>query len=420
MRIVHLSTFSETGGAAKATLRLHLSLREAGVDSHLYASILDKPQPACHSLRWREGLWARIKRKAWKHNHPEPSRRQQATFYSQAASWTGAHAWDEVQPCDLLHLHWCAALAEAHIPAPMDILELANVIPTEVPVLITLHDMHTFTGGCHYALDCRRYHDSCGQCPQLTEPGADDASAATWKRREKAYQQLDTRLHFHATSNVMHNWAKSSSLAGDFPIHTLPLGVDTSHYHPRDSAPLRQKYGLPESACIILFVSDSTGNPLKGMDLLAKALEQLEPLENVCLLSVGRDRPQLSLALPQEHLGHLAEAELAEVYALSDIFAFPSRQEAFGQTLLEAMACGCAVAACPSGAAPDIIEHAAEGLLADSIDAAALAVCIRSLIQDGDLRRALGQAAAEKARDQFALPAQAQAVKNLYTQILQA
>ena len=32
-----------------------------------------------------------------------------------------------------------------------------------------MHDMNSFTGGCHYSMDCEQYNDSCKSCPQIAQ-----------------------------------------------------------------------------------------------------------------------------------------------------------------------------------------------------------------------------------------------------------
>lgn len=421
MRIAHVSTFDQTGGAAKAMLRLHRGLLEAGVDSQIYCSVKSNDAPNCHQLQWDESLPAKLKRKAFKLAHPEPATRPgTGLFFSQDRSWTGAQALPQLDCFDLLHLHWIAALPEHHIPAPVDLASLAKQLPIDVPVLWTLHDMAPFTGGCHYTVDCDHFQKACGHCPQLAQPGEHDNSRRIWQRKQAVYQKMDTRLTLHATSRYMAEMAAGSSLMQAADITRIPLGVDTGIYYPRDRQTMREKHGIAQEAVVVLFVSDSLNNPLKGMGLLADALSKLDQTDQLLLLSVGCDKPTASFTAPARHLGQLKESDLAEIYALADIFAFPSTQEAFGQTPLEAMASGCAVAACPSGAVPDIMEHGEHGLVASGISSDALAMCIQKLIQNESLRKSLGAAACARVEREFTLATMTDAMIGLYRELTAA
>ncbi len=68
--------------------------------------------------------------------------------------------------------------------------------------------------------------------------------------------------------------------------------------------------------------------------------------------------------------GRVPDEELVRLYRTASALVFPSLYEGFGQPPLEAMACGCPVAAAPTGAIPEICGDAAryfDPLSAESI-----------------------------------------------------
>ncbi|WP_297461860.1 glycosyltransferase family 1 protein [Ferrovum sp.] len=73
------------------------------------------------------------------------------------------------------------------------------------------------------------------------------------------------------------------------------------------------------------------------------------------------------------YLGVLNAKELAQVYASADVFVFPSKTDTFGLVLLEALACGCPVAAYPVTGPLDVIGDSPAGALSDDLHAACLA-----------------------------------------------
>jgi glycosyltransferase involved in cell wall biosynthesis len=70
--------------------------------------------------------------------------------------------------------------------------------------------------------------------------------------------------------------------------------------------------------------------------------------------------------------GVLSQTELATLYNAADVFVFPSRTDTFGLVLLEAMACGCPVAAYPVTGPVDVIGDSPAGALDADLRAAAL------------------------------------------------
>ncbi|WP_363345775.1 glycosyltransferase family 1 protein [Methylocystis echinoides] len=87
----------------------------------------------------------------------------------------------------------------------------------------------------------------------------------------------------------------------------------------------------------------------------------------------GPARAALQARFPQARfLGFKTPAELAGLYAASDVFVFPSRTDTFGVVLIEALACGLPVAAFPVMGPLDVIGSSGAGVLSEDLRAAAL------------------------------------------------
>ena len=82
--------------------------------------------------------------------------------------------------------------------------------------------------------------------------------------------------------------------------------------------------------------------------------------------------------------GPLFGEKLAEAYASSDVFVFPSKTDTFGLVLLEALASGVPVAAFPVAGPRDVITDPAVGVLDDDLRSA----CLRALKLSRDKCRA--------------------------------
>jgi glycosyltransferase involved in cell wall biosynthesis len=88
----------------------------------------------------------------------------------------------------------------------------------------------------------------------------------------------------------------------------------------------------------------------------------------------GPARAFLEARYPEARfVGVKTPAELAALYASSDVFVFPSRTDTFGIVLLEAMACGLPVAAYPVMGPLDVVGTSNAGALDEDLRAAALA-----------------------------------------------
>jgi len=87
----------------------------------------------------------------------------------------------------------------------------------------------------------------------------------------------------------------------------------------------------------------------------------------------GPAKSRLQTLFPDvKFMGLKIGAELASIYASSDVFVFPSLTDTFGMVLLEAIACGCPVAAYPVMGPVDVIGNSGAGVLDENLEYAAL------------------------------------------------
>lgn len=98
--------------------------------------------------------------------------------------------------------------------------------------------------------------------------------------------------------------------------------------------------------------------------------------------------------LQQQVRLHEASATIMQEYLDSSIYVMSSRFEGFGLVLVEAMACGvpCVSFDCPHGPS-DIITDGEDGLLVKHLDVEALAHSICLMIENKEMRKAMGAAA---------------------------
>jgi glycosyltransferase involved in cell wall biosynthesis len=82
-----------------------------------------------------------------------------------------------------------------------------------------------------------------------------------------------------------------------------------------------------------------------------------------------------------------------DLWRHADVFAMPTRGEAFGLVFQEAAAAGLPAVGTRINAIPEIVQHGATGLLVPPDDPRALADALRRLVDDAQLRARLGGAA---------------------------
>jgi len=139
----------------------------------------------------------------------------------------------------------------------------------------------------------------------------------------------------------------------------------------------------------------------KGTPQLVEALGRLASRQDWTATIAGNGQLPETIARTQQLgiddrvnvPGWLDSSAIDETLQKTDIFVLPSFAENLPMSILEAFSYGIAVIATPVGAVEDVIADGANGLLVPPGDVDALTFALRRLIEDGQLREALGAAA---------------------------
>jgi glycosyltransferase involved in cell wall biosynthesis len=161
-----------------------------------------------------------------------------------------------------------------------------------------------------------------------------------------------------------------------------------SVFEPRPGAADRIKERWDVGAGYLLFVGalDARKDPAALLRAWRVAKEVRPQIPLVIAGDPGRQAPP---AMPGARmLGRVDHTELADLYTAAGCLVFPSRYEGFGLPCLEAMACGCPVAAYRNSSLPEVVDGAGQ-LVADG-DAEALGRAAAALSADPEPARRAG------------------------------
>jgi mannosyltransferase len=112
--------------------------------------------------------------------------------------------------------------------------------------------------------------------------------------------------------------------------------------------------------------------------------------------------------------GELPIEDVQRWYKRLTIYAFTSRNEGFGLTLIEAMAVGAALVAARAGAAELVVEDGVTGVLIPPGDVDALVAALEPLMRDPASAKAMGGRARQRVLQKFSLDAEAEAIATVY------
>lgn len=413
MNVLLLNTSDITGGAARAAYRLHQGLQGIGVSSQILVQEQSSDDRAVISPKTRIAQGTSRMRVAVDALPLKFYRKRDATTFS--LQWLpdgNASIIERLNP-DLINLHW---LGEAFV-------QVETIAKFNRPLVWSLHDMWTFTGGCHYSHDCTRYTASCGECPQLNSNNNWDLSRWVWQRKAKAWTNLN--LTVVALSSWLAKCASSSSLLKNLRVEVIPNGLNTQKYKPIARQIARELLNLPQDKCLVLFGSlGATSDKRKGFHLLQPALQDLSQSgwqDRLELVIFGASQPENApnLGFKAHYLGTLSDdLSLALIYSAADVFVLPSTEENLANTVMEAIACGTPCVTFNIGGMPDLIEHQKNGYLAQPYEIGDLAQGIAWILESEERHQKLSHRAREKTEQEFTMEIQARRYSSLFTEIL--
>ena len=193
--------------------------------------------------------------------------------------------------------------------------------------------------------------------------------------------------------------------------------VDLSVWYPSRRQEMRASLGVPADAKIVIY-HGSIELWTKGLDVLIDAWEHLcgeHPTQDLrlILIGTGSDAQKLARLLADRRLRGVEWLNqwvhdrnvLRRYLSTADVYVFPSRVDAFGIAVIEAMACELPVVA---ASAPGILDILADGedsggLVVPAGDAIALAGAIMRVLDDAKLAFELAQCARRRVESTFSM-----------------
>jgi glycosyltransferase involved in cell wall biosynthesis len=177
------------------------------------------------------------------------------------------------------------------------------------------------------------------------------------------------------------------ALSGRSDVTLLPNGIDPQRF----AAPPRPPCATPTIVSVLRL--HPRKRPLALLHAIVGVPARLVIAGDGPLrAAMHAEAARLGVADRVELLGAVPRARIPALLAAADLFALPSRNEAFGIVALEARAAGLPVVAMRDGGAADLVEHGREGLLAT--DDEEFGAHLRTLVADAPLRRRMQSAAA--------------------------
>ena len=417
MKVLLISTSDRKGGAALACLRLFNALKKNGTDvkmlvrdkltntegvysvnTNIFKKIVNKA--AYLAERIQVAIAVKLRRKN--------------LFRADTGSFGVMGIADHplVKEADVINIHWTSQ-------GMLSISAIKKLMLQGKRIVFTMHDMHYFTGICHYANTCENYIKECGNCQYLGGGRNNDLSHKIFAAKNSLPGR--NTLKFVACSNWLADVAKKSGMMHDCEILHAPNPIDTEVFRPMDKEDAKKRFGISSDKKVILCGADNYSDDRKGYKYLIKALHHIHsqnPQYNkkITLLIFGKGDIRPFKKLPYEivQAGYIkTDADLAALYSAGDVYVSPSLEDNLPNTIMESLACSTPCAAFAIGGIPEMIENGVNGRLAKPKDHESLADAVIKILFAYDSIK-LSQNARCKVETEFSEPIIAMRYNTIY------
>lgn len=419
MKVLLVNKSDSVGGAAIACIRLLHALVKNDVEAKALVQEKrgDDPNISCTTRSaWKRLLnfWRFVRERLL--FLPYEKSKEIRFLFSPANTGENIKNHALAREADIIHFHW---INQGYL----SLKSISRILSLKKPVVWTMHDMWTFTGGCHHSGSCKAYKTRCSNCPFLKHPRKYDLSTKLWWKKYNIWGKGN--ITFVACSQWLAGCAKSSGLLGNCRVEAIPNPIETGIFKPLDKSELKLNVQLKEGEFIILFGAVKVSSYFKGFSFFRDALNLLkqnhpEISEKIVIGVFGMVSEELLDSLPFKNINFSVvsdKKQMAEIYSLSDVYVTSSLQENLPNTIMESFSCGTPAVAFNVGGIPEMIDHMENGYLAEYMSADDLAHGIYWTLFEAD-RVKLSENARKKAVDNYSEAVVAKRYTALYEDIL--
>lgn len=337
MKVLHLSS-TDAGGAGLCAYRIHKSMLEYGLDSKMLVleKVHNKDSTIVKVFTFRSFVFRvfhkflrLLKIYICEYDYLIKLSEDRNAFYSRPTSPFDISNHSLIKEADIIHLHW----VDNFIDLPAFFRQVNK------PIIWTLHDEGLFYGTAHYS----------------SELIPDDKLEIKYSMIKKEMILNRNQCGIVFLSNYFKKKFLGHQVINGCKVKVINNSVDGSKFIPIEKTMARNLFNLPLNKKIFIFVAAKINDPRKGLSDLIEVLERFKD-PNMMILAVGNNTSFTPHPLVYA-TGVIRDSEiLSQLFSASDYYVMPSKQEAFAQTPLEAMACGLPVVAFPVSGTEELID----------------------------------------------------------------
>jgi glycosyltransferase involved in cell wall biosynthesis len=310
--------------------------------------------------------------------------------------WGGVNALLDVHPvCGLSNEQIIERVAAAVMAFEPDVVVAGNLHGAGWPidllpalrdrgplVIAYMHDGYWVTGRCAYPGSCSQFFTTgcSASCPTSSEypPLSPERIAEAWSLRARVFTgptAIPLVANSHWTKDLA--WARFGESARLDVVH---LALDHNLFSPVERRLARRLLGIAEEGTLVLLGAINVEDPRKGGPLFRELHRALRARPDIDVLLFGHLSEKIASA---KSFGLVTDDRLMPIiFSAADLFVGTASEEAFGQTLMEASACGLPVIAFEVGGVIDVVENGRTGILLRERSVDAILSTIDAILAD--------------------------------------
>lgn len=268
-----------------------------------------------------------------------------------------------------------------------DLLGLQKL--TKAQVYNITVDMNHFTGGCHYAWDCKGYITGCtSNCPAIVSSYGKDTAKINFETKLSNAKAGNFKVI--TGSGWTYDQARKSKIYKDQEtIININSFIDTDLLNNKSRHFAKAIFGLEEDKFYILMGCQNASEPRKGFEYLLESLIILDKKlsetqkAKIEVLIVSRKNSDSFSKIPfaKKHIDFIKDYRLLSLlYQASDVFVNSSIEDSGPMMVSEALACGTPVVGFDMGVVNNMVINDYNGYKAILKDSQDLAVGIERIV----------------------------------------
>nr|WP_315198992.1 glycosyltransferase [uncultured Flavobacterium sp.] len=272
----------------------------------------------------------------------------------------------------------------------MNSTDLLNIYKATGAKIYTITvDMNHFTGGCHYAWDCKGYINGCSiDCPAILSDYGKDFAKINFDSKLKNAQEGKFQI-LSGSGWTLKQTKESKIYRNQKVFYNFNSFIDTKLFNANNRDIAKRIFEFDDSKFYILAGSQSAQDPRKGFPYFIEALKILETeltieqKNKIVILVVSRDIPQEfeNISLNKQKIDYITDYRLLILlYQAVDLFVNTSIEDAGPLMVSEAMACGTPVVGFDMGVVNNMVINDFNGYKAILKDSRDLAAGIKKLM----------------------------------------